>query len=992
MQRCSDCGKPYKNMQALLKHISSSTQCDTSHEQFSSCTICYQKFKSPRQASQHKCTVELPRDAAQSPPHIDVKTTSHSRPFTDSANTENQSDLALDDDYNEEHEDFGVSFIECDNNEEGVADPHSISETASIFGSEGELHDPKLSSQSEPSQKGPDVEHESENMDNITLWKVLPIEKGTSFNMPEVIPKHVGPMAQMIKILFDSGSPLYVLDSLMAVVNESMLSNHLTPGHIPTYDASLTEMKRLFSSPKARSVTIKVATGYAETHDNPSWVNLTFPVFDFFEQLQSLLDSSVFENINNLVVNPEDPFSRYKVNKNADNVEIMDAEVFQNASREVAENAFALALQTFVDKTGASDMYQRYTMEPKMFTLPLLKEHQRRNPNNWRCLGMIPKLDSFGFKDTLHKTRAYHLILDVFFKPIVDVGMSGKLPVMRLRLGEQYSFVPIHPLLISVIADNEGNETNCCKIQHRKGSNRLCRACHVSQANSDNVRMDTQCLFINETPMERLTVAALGPPSCDVDDDSNTKWGQLLDKFDDRKAAHKIYKDVLKSRKSIAKDILNDVFRQHVVDNAYWKLRLPSFPRGIYGTTGTDPMHANESGTTPYVSEVIIVPLSDGMKTQLDVLAKELLRGNRPKMREDYPRINISSGFSSLSRESADEKVGKMFLLSLLMETPRGRKVIETRCDPDFDAKREEIANRFKKKSNDEKNDKKTEEKKTDEKKTDENNRKRKKPPPTPDDVDGPSALDPENVDDRILIDGILTHALGLDFVVDYIGEMESSNKSLAYKTVLNVLGKKLSRDGDGKPRYDGLHKLDKDLTGYFDSRPVDNHVDKTLYTTYEHDVEYKQTKKDVPKKAEHSVDGSVDEVRSICQQLLAFQAMYSYGCSNPKSENNSHGNFGRRVKQMLQAIFKVLKRGGEQWCISKFHEFLHFVTDRLLFGNLTNINGNKCESGLKVWQKGPSRTVSKSRGQSQFLEDITTRLGEHVLITLIDDLMYHRN
>ena len=46
-------------------------------------------------------------------------------------------------------------------------------------------------------------------------------------------------------------------------------------------------------------------------------------------------------------------------------------------------------LMFYADKTG-TDKYQRYPLEPWMFTTPILRQFARENAKSWRHLGFIP--------------------------------------------------------------------------------------------------------------------------------------------------------------------------------------------------------------------------------------------------------------------------------------------------------------------------------------------------------------------------------------------------------------------------------------------------------------------------------------------------------------------------------------------------------------------------------------------------------------------------
>ena len=90
--------------------------------------------------------------------------------------------------------------------------------------------------------------------------------------------------------------------------------------------------------------------------------------------------------------------------------------------------------------------------------------------------------------------------------------------------------------------------------------------------------------------------------------------------------------------------------------------------------------------------------LPGSAKKTLDSIVESLFpkKSNRSSQRADYPRISFSGGYSSLTQLSTDEKVGKLFALAIIAETPVGREVLRQRCDPNFDLRRKERAGRFK--------------------------------------------------------------------------------------------------------------------------------------------------------------------------------------------------------------------------------------------------------------------------------------------------------
>ena len=162
------------------------------------------------------------------------------------------------------------------------------------------------------------------------------------------------------------------------------------------------------------------------------------------------------------------------------------------------------------------------------------------------------------------------------------------------------------------------------------------------------------CKFINQAAIERLTIAALGPEPTNGVHDPN-KWTAFLRAGTTQ--AEKIYKKRLATRIKICNNILHDIFSQHTVDNAFFKVSFSNNKRGLMGASAVDLMHAVEEGIIPYLLEIVLDPLSEGLKEKVDQLADEIFYYTRATMREDFPRFAFTNGFSSLTLLTADEKL-----------------------------------------------------------------------------------------------------------------------------------------------------------------------------------------------------------------------------------------------------------------------------------------------------------------------------------------------
>jgi hypothetical protein len=153
-----------------------------------------------------------------------------------------------------------------------------------------------------------------------------------------------------------------------------------------------------------------------------------------------------------------------------------------------------------------------------------------------------------------------------------------------------------------------------------------------------------------------------------------------------------------KRRKKIARDILYGALGQHKVDNAFFPISFGDSLCGIFGSTPTDLMHALEEGVVKYITETFLTLMSDTMAELLDAYVEKLFgpTSSRSYNRRNFPRVNFTRGFSRLTLLSAEERVGVMLVLVIVLSTMDGKDILKGRFGPEFDQKRKDRATRFK--------------------------------------------------------------------------------------------------------------------------------------------------------------------------------------------------------------------------------------------------------------------------------------------------------
>ncbi|KAG9298107.1 hypothetical protein G9A89_021683, partial [Geosiphon pyriformis] len=599
---------------------------------------------------------------------------------------------------------------------------------------------------------------------------------------------------------------------------------------------------------------------------------------------------------------------------------------------------FVFGIQGYVDKTG-TDAYQRTAVEPFVFTLTLFTNHIRNSPKYWRVLALLPaslckkqsKKHTFGAS-----VRNYHIALQHALAEFIDLQKNP--PILRLRLGDQCQHVRAHLYWVNTIADGLANEQLIGRIQNRISSPRLSRGCHCPQHLADSIHLS--CKFVTQTAIERLTVAALGPSP-----DNDQHWKEYLGSLESNKE-QKAAESALKTRKKMAQGILKNVFGQHVVDLVWFHVDQGPNPRGCFGSTPVDPMHAFEEGIVPNIMSVIIDPMPDSAKASLDALALDIVSCNR--WDSEYPRMNFSGGFSSLTQLTADEKIGKMMLLWIIMQTPLGMDIMNKRCNPSFDVQRAASAARFSSSTLDENNNEKYDETESDEASIVGTNTR---------------AYTGTPVQQEIVQNSLKEH--GLIFVIPWIKHMHTFHQEILQRTVFQIKTTK----GKG-------HKHVLPTSNFLDRHVVASANDNLYYDEGVHVIrtELEQDKSE----AQYSLDCTSEQLKTLLEMLLTFHATYKYGHSSERS------CFDKNVRMIMGLIKQWVKRGKgtKNWLISKFHDLLHMPVDTKNFGSLANVDASKGEHGLKTWAKLPSKTV-RTRDANLYYRDMATRIYENRLLEL---------
>jgi hypothetical protein len=396
--------------------------------------------------------------------------------------------------------------------------------------------------------------------------------------------------------------------------------------------------------------------------------------FVFREQLQDLLDDfSLFGDLDNLCVNSKvsDRFKPFIPGMDDLFLEVLGADWYQRTGQQLPSNEmyFLIPLIFYADKTG-TDVNQRYSLEPWLFTLALFRRHIRENPDAWRYLGFIPDLHTIATKgmSAQEKMDLYHRCLIEILKDVVDLQKNP--PLLKVRLGNQVKYVRAVLQVAFVMGDQKSNDNICCRKGVTYKAGRIHRGCMCSSLHADDPTKT--CEWIEPKLIHVISQMCLNQKL-------NNKAVNNVVNLLPTDILKKQTNDYLKRQGAIAKNICEFVLSMYPVKNAFDNIGFGANPFGIFRAALDDTLHFSEAGYFQYLNQTIYDPLQPKECQRVDFLVESHLGKQtlRSSCRHQYPWINFTRGFSQLTLLTHSEKIGVTLATLVLLHTTAGRSLLD---------------------------------------------------------------------------------------------------------------------------------------------------------------------------------------------------------------------------------------------------------------------------------------------------------------------------
>lgn len=328
-----------------------------------------------------------------------------------------------------------------------------------------------------------------------------------------------------------------------------------------------------------------------------------------------------------------------------------------------------LPIILYLDKTG-TDVLQRYSLEPMLFTVAALDRETRENRRYWRHMGFIPSSKSI--EDSKDSLQFYHHCMGAILSSFKQAQQTR--PRLRIQNADgSHSFLHAHVPLMIIMGDQLSQDTICCRRKaNAGGAGRVHRSCMCSYLNTDDHL--SKCQPVPKEVMDNLIAFS----TRSVEDfyaiiDNETSIENKVDAKSQNSRSMKY----LRRQKQMYSNILSRPFTTHPVITAFHDIDFGAWKSGVYDATFDDFMHSFEEGMMENIGATLFDGLVLKEAENIESLMTTVLSPIRSSARSTFPRWRIQKGFSRQTLMTMGERVGSIFSLALALHTPDIARVFQ---------------------------------------------------------------------------------------------------------------------------------------------------------------------------------------------------------------------------------------------------------------------------------------------------------------------------
>ena len=232
-----------------------------------------------------------------------------------------------------------------------------------------------------------------------------------------------------------------------------------------------------------------------------------------------------------------------------------------------------------------------------------------------------------------YKARNYHKMLKFLLQGLIAVHKNPSLLNNKtLHIGNKCKKVHLRLPVAYIVADTQGADKLCGRYNvYTESVSRIHRACDCPpELASDTTN---QCNFV--TKEEMMAVIEEGD-----------------------------------------KDVLAQYSQHEIPDHAFRDVDFGQNHCGIYGATPNDTLHGIQLGIAPYMLKILHEELNPKACKQLDQIMMDLKPHLRQSGKKHFPRLFYPDGITKITKLTADETIGLLFITVFILNTPIGKKAI----------------------------------------------------------------------------------------------------------------------------------------------------------------------------------------------------------------------------------------------------------------------------------------------------------------------------
>jgi hypothetical protein len=326
-----------------------------------------------------------------------------------------------------------------------------------------------------------------------------------------------------------------------------------------------------------------------------------------------------------------------------------------------------LPLILYLDKTG-TDVLQRYSLEPLLFTTTALSRESRENRQFWRHLGFVPSSKSI--EDSKESLRFYHQCLNFILTGLKHAQQSK--PQIRVKNSDgSWTYYHAHLPVMIITGDQLSQDTLCCRRKaNAGGAGRVHRSCMCSYLSTDDPT--TKC---RPVPKELLwnIITSSNRTKEDMEGIIDKEMS-IHDKTAVKSSNSRTMKYFRKQRQMLNM-ILGKPFTTHPVVSAFHDVDFGAWTSGVYDATFDDFMHSFEEGMMENIGATLFDGLVSSETEKIETVMIPLLTKTRSSARNTFPRWRLQKGFSRQTLMTMGERVGSIFSISLALHDPEIARV-----------------------------------------------------------------------------------------------------------------------------------------------------------------------------------------------------------------------------------------------------------------------------------------------------------------------------